>query len=223
MLETVSTRTSYVAIALVACGALASVYELLPPAEPVLKNVLFAVFVTAALCFTLGLALNLRYPRLGLWPPPSAGTWQFWFVWVSYTTSGVGTACIGVLDWGTLGLDHGWFRVTGVVLLLVAVPLNEWGMRTLSDHQTLGLQGDLVTGGPYRFSRNPQYVAEILSFLGVIVITNSLMGATIGVLVILWFLMAPLAEEPWLIRQFGAQFQAYSSRVPRFLGSIKDP
>jgi protein-S-isoprenylcysteine O-methyltransferase Ste14 len=94
-------------------------------------------------------------------------------------------------------------------------------MRALSDHQTLGLQGELITNGPYRYSRNPQYVAEIVTFLSVVLITNSLLAAVICALVVLWFLLAPLAEEPWLARQFGERFDDYRRRVPRFLGPVK--
>ncbi len=220
LLETASTRTSYIAIVIVLCSGLWAMFGAIPTICPQTKSVIFIIVAFAGLCFAGGLAVNLCYPKIGLWPPPAVDTWQFWLVWVSYTVSGVGIAVVGVLDWGTLGLDQWLFRLTGVVMLLIAVPFNEWGMRTLSDQQTLGLQGELVTGGPYQYSRNPQYVAEILSYLALVLITNSLLGAVLGAFIILWFLMAPLAEEPWLARQFGTQFEAYTQQVPRFLGIV---
>lgn len=220
LLETLSTRASYVAITIAMGGGLAILLGSASPAWPSLKTALFAVVVLAAALFAMGLAVNLCYPKIGLWPPPATGSWQFWFVWISYTLSGIGIAVIGVLDWGTLGLDQWMFRAFGVALLMFAVPFNEWGMRTLSDHQTLGLQGDLVTSGPYRYSRNPQYVAEILTYVAIVLITNSLLAAAIGAFIILWFLMAPFAEEPWLSEQFGDEFEAYCSKVPRFLGLV---
>jgi protein-S-isoprenylcysteine O-methyltransferase Ste14 len=181
LLEIVSTRASYIAIAIAISGGAVVLSGSTLPSSPGLKILLFAILALAALCFALGLAVSLRYPTIGLWPPPAA---------------------------------------IGVAGLLFAVPFNEWSMRTLSDHQTLGLQGELITDGPYRYSRNPQYVAEILTYLGVVLITNSLLAAMIGSLVILWFLMAPLAEEPWLARQFGERFEEYSRQVPRFLGPV---
>lgn len=217
VLEAVSTRTSYIAIAVTIGGAAVVLSGSTRSFGPAFDALVFFIVLIAALCFAAGLAINLYCPGIGLWPPPAAGSWQFWFVWISYTVSGVGIAVVGVLDWGTLGLDHWSFRAVGVAGLLFAVPFNEWGMRALSDHQTLGLKGDLITGGPYRYSRNPQYVAEIITYLAAVLITNSLLSAVIGALVILWFLMAPYAEEPWLARQFGGQFEAYCRRVPRFL------
>ncbi len=220
LLEIVSTRASYIAIAIAISGGAVVLSGSTLPSSPGLKILLFAILALAALCFALGLVLSLRYPTIGLWPPPVAGSWQFWFVWVSYTVSGIGVAVIGVLDWGTLGLDHWLIRAIGVAGLLFAVPFNEWGMRTLSDHQTLGLEGELITDGPYHYSRNPQYVAEIVTYLGVVLITNSLLAAMICLLVIIWFLMAPRAEEPWLARQFGERYEEYCRRVPRFLGPV---
>lgn len=220
LLEIVSTRASYIAIAVVLCGGVVVFSGSTLPVPPGVKSAVFALVALAAVCFSAGLAVNLYYPRIGLWPPPAAGTWQFWFVWVSYTLCGIGIGFVGLLDWGTLGLDHWLIRIAGLTVVLFAVSFNEWSMRTLGDHQTLGLQGGLVSGGPYRYSRNPQYVAEILTYLGVVLITNSLSAAVVGVFIILWFLMAPFAEEPWLDRQFGEQFQTYCRRVPRFLGFV---
>jgi protein-S-isoprenylcysteine O-methyltransferase Ste14 len=220
LLETGSTRASYIAIAIVLCGVVVVLSGSMLLVSPAVKSSIFAIVALAAICFTVGLAINLCYPRIGLWPPPAAGSWQFWFVWVSYTLCGIGIGVVGLLDWGTLGLDHWLIRITGVAMVLFSVPFNEWGTRTLGDHQTLGLQGELVSGGPYRYSRNPQYVAEILAYLGVVLITNSLLAAVISAFIILWLLMAPFAEEPWLDRQFGEQFQNYCRRVPRFLGFV---
>jgi protein-S-isoprenylcysteine O-methyltransferase Ste14 len=220
LLETASTRASYIAIAIVLCGVVVVLSGSMLLVSPAVKSSVFAIVALAAICFSVGLAVSLRHPRIVLWPPPAAGSWQFWFVWVSYTLCGIGIGVVGLLDWGTLGLDHWLIRITGVAMVLFSVPFNEWGTRALGDHQTLGLQGELVSGGPYRYSRNPQYVAEILAYLGVVLITNSLLAAVIGAFIILWFLMAPFAEEPWLDRQFGEQFQNYCRRVPRFLGFV---
>ncbi|MDH3691845.1 MAG: phosphatidylethanolamine N-methyltransferase family protein [Gammaproteobacteria bacterium] len=183
-----------------------------------IKLIVLVVLLIATVPFVIGLLINLRCPKIGLWPPPTSRSWQFWFIWISYTIGAIGVPVIGLLDRGTLGLNNWYFRAIGIALLVLAVPLNEWSMRTLSDYQTLGLKGNLITNGPYRYSRNPQYVAEILTFLGIVVVTNSTMALIIGALIMVWFLLAPFAEEPWLEQKFGKEYQSYCDHVPRFIG-----
>jgi protein-S-isoprenylcysteine O-methyltransferase Ste14 len=125
---------------------------------------------------------------------------------------------IGVLDWDSLGYDH-WSRFAiGVPLIGFGFFFGLWAVRALGAHQSLGLRGTLLTTGPYRRTRNPQYVSDVLLFVGAILITNSLMALLTGIVAILWFLLAPLSEEPWLRDQFGAPYEEYCKEVPRFLG-----
>jgi len=153
-----------------------------------------------------------------MWPPPEKNSWQFLYVWTLYTIGALGVSAIGILDWGSLGLRHLSVTLIGAGVLLIAVPLGEWGVRTLNVHQTLGLKGTMLTKGPYRYTRNPQYVAEILIYIGVVLVTKSLMALIIGMIMMSWFFMAPFAEEPWLVKQFGKQYEEYRKNVPRFLG-----
>ena len=76
----------------------------------------------------------------------------------------------------------------------------------------------LVTIGLYRHSRNPMYVAVTLMLLGWSLSFASSGLALYAVCVIVAFhLRVVLAEEPWLARTFGAQWEEYRSRVPRWL------
>ncbi|MFQ6068864.1 MAG: methyltransferase family protein [Candidatus Bathyarchaeia archaeon] len=61
-------------------------------------------------------------------------------------------------------------------------------------------------------------MADILLYMGVILITSSFMALITGILVILWFALAPFSEEPWLQQQFGKQYEEYCKKVPRFIG-----
>lgn len=75
----------------------------------------------------------------------------------------------------------------------------------------------LATGGLYRVSRNPMYVAFFLYFLGIAMLTGS--WVVLLVLVIfqgsVHFLI--LSEERWCIEQFGAAYTDYMRRVRRYL------
>src|SRR6516165_10810212 len=93
-----------------------------------------------------------------IWPPPSRHSWQFYFTWVGSWITLSGAFLLAVLDKNTLGLSATLRLGVGVPLLLVGAALIAWGSRTLSLHTSLGLGGQLIRSGPYRWSRNPQYV-----------------------------------------------------------------
>jgi protein-S-isoprenylcysteine O-methyltransferase Ste14 len=76
----------------------------------------------------------------------------------------------------------------------------------------------LVTTGPYRLSRNPMYIGVIAILLGWCLLWGSRTLIIYSVLFLCGFhLRVLLFEEPWAARQFGAQWQAYRARVPRWV------
>jgi protein-S-isoprenylcysteine O-methyltransferase Ste14 len=76
----------------------------------------------------------------------------------------------------------------------------------------------LVAVGPYRFSRNPMYVGVTLILSGWAVLFWSLTLTVYGALVLLAFhIRVIVGEEPWLQRTFGADWESYRARVPRWL------
>jgi protein-S-isoprenylcysteine O-methyltransferase Ste14 len=76
----------------------------------------------------------------------------------------------------------------------------------------------LVTTGPYRFSRNPMYIGVITILLGRCLLWGSRTLIIYTVVFLCGFhLRVLLFEEPLAARQFGAKWQAYRSRVPRWV------
>lgn len=218
ILEAFSSRASYFAVLILIVGAVLHYTGVNLSPLPKIKLTLFLCLLVISLLFSSGLLFSLMIPKIRMWPPPEKKTWQFYYVWVFYTIGALGVPVIGILDWGSLGLRHLGLTLIGAVVLLIAVPLGEWGVRTLNVHQTLGLTGTMLTTGPYRYTRNPQYVAEILIYIGIILVTKSLFAVVIGAIMMSWFIMAPFAEEPWLTQQFGKQYEDYCNNVPRFIG-----
>jgi len=178
----------------------------------------FTLTVAAEALLGAGLVVTLMRPAARVWPPPARDSWQYRFVWGLTAASALGVAVVGWLDWNSFLLGH-WPRLPLGALLAVAGTLFAlWGIRTLGVHATSGLHDALVESGPYRYSRNPQYVGDIALLLGWAIACNSLRTWVVCLLGIAWFGLAPFTEEPWVRAHYGAAYDAYRRRVPRFLG-----
>jgi protein-S-isoprenylcysteine O-methyltransferase Ste14 len=76
----------------------------------------------------------------------------------------------------------------------------------------------LVAVGPYRWVRNPIYLAALLIVLGEawLFLSLSLLGYAAGV-AIFFHLLVISYEEPTLRARFGEQYEAYTRTVPRWI------
>ena len=125
---------------------------------------------------------------------------------------------MGVLGWGSLAIPFSVRFVVGPVLISAGLVLGLLSVRQLSAHASLGLGRELVRVGPYRYTRNPQYVADIALFLGWALLAASVPGLLTSFAGSLWFAIAPFVEEPWLREKYGEAYDSYCREVPRFLG-----
>ena len=76
----------------------------------------------------------------------------------------------------------------------------------------------IVSTGPYRFSRNPIYLAFSLFQLGLAIWVNSLwlMATLVGAVAVIHYVVIP-REEEYLERRFGAEYLDYKRTVRRWL------
>jgi protein-S-isoprenylcysteine O-methyltransferase Ste14 len=76
----------------------------------------------------------------------------------------------------------------------------------------------IVRTGPYRFSRNPIYLAFSLFQLGIAMWVNSvwLLATLVGAVALVNFVVIPI-EERYLERKFGVQYLDYKVCVRRWL------
>jgi protein-S-isoprenylcysteine O-methyltransferase Ste14 len=79
----------------------------------------------------------------------------------------------------------------------------------------------LVTGGLFAASRNPLYLGNVIILIGLMVIHNSpwVYGLCGGFFLLTYWALV-LAEERYLRGQFGADYDAYCARVPRWLPKL---
>ncbi len=174
-----------------------------------------ALGVTTGTLLSALLLVNLRRPKLALWPA-EAGAGRSLMLWLFrvYCLSMVAAAALSVAIHG-LGA---WPRYAiGGPIMLGAYALSLWAYRRLGHENTYFGSDGLVTTGVYACSRNPGYVASLAAALGLAVVAGSWIALVFaGGLFAIYFLFA-LNEERSLTDWYGRAFHDYARRTPRFL------
>ncbi len=111
----------------------------------------------------------------------------------------------------------------GALLLAAGIALGPfWGIRTMQNAGTT-VRPDrpattLVTGGPFRYSRNPLYLALTLMYAGIGIIANSLWALILLAPVLVFMSRFVIRrEEAHLQRAFGGEYERYRACVRRWL------
>lgn len=120
------------------------------------------------------------------------------------------------------GVDDRAAHFVGLGLGIAGVALLIWSALTLRRHNTTirpsgASSTELVTDGPYRFRRNPIYIADVLMLLGVAELTHNVWFAILAALfipLVTW--LAILPEERHLEARFGEAYRAYKASTRRW-------
>ncbi|HEY0330928.1 MAG TPA: isoprenylcysteine carboxylmethyltransferase family protein [Rhodopseudomonas sp.] len=136
-----------------------------------------------------------------------------------------GAAVASILLGGALplpALHEDWTAWLGGAVVLIGIALDVWAIVTMRRADTNILPNRaadlLVTWGPFRYSRNPIYLANTILLIGI--------GVAVGNY---WFILSALVsallvdrlairrEEHHLAAKFGADWIDYSQQTPRWL------
>ena len=178
---------------------------------------LVGITLAAQIVLFLFTGISLVAPNHRVWPPPSRHSWQLYATWFLSWVSLSGVFLLAILGENSLRLPL-WLRIgLGVPLLGLGISIIAWAFRDLSIQTTFGVEGNLIRSGPYRWSRNPQYLGTCIYLVSLIFLSGSSLAAIGCFAVGLWFIATPFVEEPWLAERFGAEYEAYCKAVPRFL------
>jgi protein-S-isoprenylcysteine O-methyltransferase Ste14 len=109
-----------------------------------------------------------------------------------------------------------------MLLVFVGIILAGWGIVTFRRARTTLIpnQGasQLVSGGPYRFTRNPMYTGLTIQYLGIAALLDSAWPILLLPLVLVVLVQLVITrEEAYLRDAFGAEYVAYKARVRRWL------
>ena len=112
--------------------------------------------------------------------------------------------------------------LAGGVVFAIGAIIAGWGLLTFRRARTTTVPGEksaqLVTWGPYRFTRNPMYVGLTVAYLGEALILLQIWPLLFLPLVLAYvnWVVIPL-EETRLLEVFGADYDRYRSRVRRWI------
>ena len=190
-----------------------------------MNAITLSAFVFVMAVHTRGLVralISIAWPAHRRWPPPLDAPPQSPLRQrLTSATTALGTPLVAILDWNSFVFDH-------PARFFVAVALIGLGSFPALAHRQLGTSESLgqakpgrklvlETEGPYAFSRNPQYVGAVAVYLGIAVGANSILGGISALWMICGLVANVFAEEPWMQEKFGAAYEEYCQRVPRFV------
>jgi protein-S-isoprenylcysteine O-methyltransferase Ste14 len=179
-------------------------------------DIIFLVGVAVAVVLLALLVLTMLSPPVRIWPTPGPGSWQSYVFWPLFRGLNVLCFAMAMTDRaGFFGLPV-WLRALGAAGLVGSVALFGYSFRVLGRDNSYGAQDGLVTGGIYRWTRNPQNAMLVVVYACLAVAVDG--GATYalcGAMMAVYIIMV-LLEEPWLAAAYGEPYRRYCRRVPRF-------
>lgn len=114
------------------------------------------------------------------------------------------------------------FKYGGAVLVLLGLGIVAVSARAFDKAETGIVPFEeatvLVTGGFYRFSRNPMYLGMVFLLLGAAILFGTV-GSLLPIPFFVWIIRNNfiLGEERFLAKAFGQQYLDFMSRVRRWL------
>jgi protein-S-isoprenylcysteine O-methyltransferase Ste14 len=118
----------------------------------------------------------------------------------------------------------GWLLIAAGIALYFACAFWGFAVRGKGTPLPLDPPKKLVVEGPYRIIRNPMYWGVGSVILGEAAVFHSVALTELAIIfaggVVLFVLFI---EEPALKRKFGAEYEEYCRRVPRWLPRFKGP
>ncbi|MGH8716274.1 MAG: methyltransferase family protein [Burkholderiales bacterium] len=136
-----------------------------------------------------------------------------------------GIAFVGVLAlrwfWPMPIFDNAVAFWPGLALVVLGAGIAIWGrnaLRAAGTNVNPSLPTTaIVTSGPFRFSRNPLYIAITLVYIGLTLAFYTWWGIVVLVpLLILMHRGVVLREERYLDEKFGETYRQYCSKVRRY-------
>ena len=133
---------------------------------------------------------------------------------------------LGAFQIGTLEYveEYNIIRYIGLALYIIFSWLQVWSFKTLGDNYSQDImikkKHELVTKGPFKVLRHPQYFCQILVDIGGAMATLSYVLFGFVLIEIPIYIMRALVEDKLLAKHFGDQFVQYKKKSGFFFPFI---
>ncbi len=112
----------------------------------------------------------------------------------------------------------------GLILQIIGVAIGLWGILTMRignfNIQPEVKSVTLITSGPYRWIRNPMYLAVILFYATIVVQNFSWMNGIVFIILLITILLKIYSEEEFLDERFGEEYANYKMKSKRIIPFI---
>lgn len=107
----------------------------------------------------------------------------------------------------------------GVIVLTISGVFAFAGLRKV--FKEIREKPHVVTSGAFAYCRHPVYFGSILLFVGLSILSWSLIAFGISVMTIIFYEYVATYEEKLLVEQFGQEYRDYQKKVPKWIPGLK--
>ena len=120
---------------------------------------------------------------------------------------------IGTLDYTD---EYNVFRYIGLAVYLAFSWVQVWSFKTLGDNYSQDIMikknHELITTGPFKLIRHPQYLCQLLLDLGATAATFSYLVGVLAIIEIPIYIMRASLEDKLLAKYFAEKFSEYKKK-----------
>jgi protein-S-isoprenylcysteine O-methyltransferase Ste14 len=110
-----------------------------------------------------------------------------------------------------------WFYI-GLPIALVGLVIYTM---VIASFITTPLDREVMTKGPFRYSRHPMYLSSSLALIGVGIACASWLFILLSVAYMVLSMVYAASEERFLLEKYGDPYREYMNRTPRWIGVPK--
>jgi len=122
------------------------------------------------------------------------------------------------LEYSTLSLDtiSNMVRmVIGFPILIISGIFAKFGLGIIFGE--VRKKPEIIEKGVFKIVRHPIYLGSILLYLGLTILTCSIVSAILWIIIIIFYYYISKYEEKLLLKEFGTDYKYYMEKVPMLI------